>query len=89
MTDEDVIKTITSIHGLGMWSAKMYLIFVLNRQDVLPFEDVAFLQGYAWCYKTNKLDKDSITKKLKKLQPYRSIVARYLYKALDYGYTKE
>ena len=88
MTDEDAIKTLTSIHGIGTWSAKMYLIFVLNRQNVLPYEDMAFIQGYKWCYNTNKIDKESITKKLKKFEPYRSIVARYLYRALDGGFTK-
>ena len=88
MTDEEAIKTLTSIHGIGTWSAKMYLIFVLNRQDVLPYEDVAFLQGYSWCFKTKQLDKESVTKKMKKFIPYQSIVARYLYKALDWGYVK-
>lgn len=89
MNDHDAIKTLTSIHGVGTWSAKMYLIFVLNRQNVLPYEDMAFIQGYKWCYSTNKIDKESITKKFKKFEPYRSIVARYLYKALDSGFTKE
>lgn len=89
MNDEDAIKVLTSIHGIGTWSAKMYLIFVLNRQNILPYEDMAFIQGYKWCYNTNRIDKDSITKKFKKFEPYRSIVARYLYKALDGGFTKE
>ena len=53
MDDEDAIKTLTSIHGIGTWSAKMYLIFVLNRQNVLPYEGIAFIQGYKWCYNTN------------------------------------
>ena len=60
LSDNDAIKRLTSIHGIGSWSAKMYLIFVLNRQDILPYEDVAFLQSYYWCYKTNKLEKNSI-----------------------------
>ena len=88
MNDEEAIKALTSIHGIGTWSAKMYLIFVLNRQNVLPYEDMAFIQGYKWCYNTNKIDKDSITKKFKKFEPYRSIVTRYLYKALDGSFTK-
>lgn len=88
MNDEEAIKALTSIHGIGTWSAKMYLIFVLNRQNVLPYEDMAFIQGYKWCYNTNRIDKDSITKKFKKFEPYRSIVARYLYKALDDGFIR-
>ena len=88
LPNEDAIKQLTSIHGIGSWSAKMYLIFVLNRQNVLPYEDMAFIQGYKWCYNTDKIDKESIIKKFKKFEPYRSIVARYLYKALDGGFVR-
>lgn len=87
--DTTVFKKITSIRGLGSWSAKMYLIFVLNRQDILPYEDGAFLQSYMWLYNTTDIKPSSIKKKCKKWSPYSSIAARYLYKALDYGYTKE
>ena len=41
--DEEVIKELTSIRGIGKWTAKMYLLFVLDRQDILPIEDGAFL----------------------------------------------
>lgn len=89
MDDQTVFKKITSVRGLGSWSAKMYLIFVLNRQNILPFEDGAFLQSYSWLYKTDDLKPASIKKKCKKWEPYSSIAARYLYKALDNGYTKK
>lgn len=88
MDDEDAIKELTNINGIGTWSAKMYLIFVLNRQDILPYEDMAFIQGYKWCYKTSNLSKESITKRFNKFIPYRSIASRFLYRALDNGYTK-
>lgn len=87
--DEDVIKDLTSIKGIGQWTAKMFLIFVLNRNDILPYEDVAFLQSYQWLYKTNIIDKASVEKKCKKWKPYSSIAARYMYRALDTGLTKE
>lgn len=87
LTDEEIIKALTTIHGIGIWSAKMYLIFVLNKQDILPYEDMAFIQSFAWCYKTNKIDKASIDNKFQNLKPYRSIASRYLYKALDSGLT--
>lgn len=44
--DNEVAKQLTSIHGVGSWTAKMYLLFVLGRPDVLPYEDGAFLQTY-------------------------------------------
>jgi|GEM_PF-91091 len=89
LDDDDVIKALTSIRGLGIWSAKMYLIFVLNRNDVLPYEDAAFLQSYEWLYKTKDRSKEAVKKKCKKWKPYSSIAARYLYRALDEGLTKE
>lgn len=89
ISDEQIIKRLTLIHGIGNWTAKMYLIFVLNRPDILPFEDGAFLQVYRWMYKTDDCTKTSITKRCKKWKPYSSLASRYLYRALDYGFTKK
>lgn len=88
MTDAEVMSKLTSIRGIGSWTAKMYLIFILNRQDVLPFEDGAFLQAYRWLYKIDDTKPSSIKNKCQKWRPYSSIAARFLYKALDSGYTK-
>ena len=89
MSDEEVFEKLTQLKGIGAWTAKMYLIFVLDRQDILPIEDVAFLQSYKWMYKTDDVSKLSVVKKCKKWSPYSSIAARYLYRALDMGLTKE
>lgn len=89
MSDEAVIEKLTSLRGIGNWTAKMYLIFVLNRQDVLPFEDGAFLQSYRWLYKTIDSAPASVKKKCAKWKPYSSIAARYLYRVLDLGLTRE
>lgn len=89
LTDDAILKELVNLPGIGMWTAKMYLIFVLDRQDILPFEDVAFLQSYKWLYKTTDISRASIEKRCKKWKPYSSIAARYLYRALDMGFTKE
>lgn len=89
MDDIAVTKELTQLKGVGNWTAKMFLIFVLNRQDILPFEDVAFLQGYAWAYKTNDFSPSSVKSKCKKWKPHSSIAARYMYRALDAGLTRE
>lgn len=89
MPDADVLHALTSVHGIGMWTAKMYLLFALNRQDILPFEDAAFLQGYGWAYKTTDYSPAAVQKKCRKWKPYSSIAARYMYLALDRGLTKE
>lgn len=89
LPDEEVFKKLIEIRGIGPWTAKMYLMFVLDRSNVLPYEDVAFLQVYRWAYKTSDFSPAAIQEKCKKWQPYSSIAARYMYKALDAGFTKE
>jgi len=53
MSDENVIKCLTAIKGIGNWTAKMYLIFFLQRDDVLPYEDGAFIQSYRYSFQSN------------------------------------
>ena len=89
MSDNEVINKLTSIKGIGMWTAKMYLIFVLDRQNILPTEDAAFIQSYCWLYKTENPTKKDIIRKCAKWSPYSSIASRYLYRALDLGLTKQ
>lgn len=89
MSDQAIIQELTQVKGIGNWSAKMYLIFSLDRPDVLPYEDLAFLQAYGWIYKTDNYSARSVQKKCRKWRPYCSIAARYLYRALDNGLTNE
>ena len=89
LPDKEVIQILTQIRGIGSWTSKMYLIFALNRLDVLPFEDGAFLQSYRWLYNTVETTPEIIKKKCNKWKPYSSLAARYMYRALDSGLTKE
>jgi DNA-3-methyladenine glycosylase II len=88
MPDSEVISRLTSLRGIGPWSAKMYLIFALGRLNVLPYEDGAFLQVYKWLYDTNDLKPSAIKKVCAPWSPYASLAARYLYRALDEGLTQ-
>lgn len=88
LPDEEILKALTSIKGIGTWTAKMALIFVFERENILPYEDVAFLQGYKWLYNTSEVHKKFVIQKCKKWSPYASLAARYLYRAVDMGLTK-
>lgn len=88
MSDNDFITSLTSIYGIGTCTTKMFFIFSLNRSNVLPYEDVAFLQGYKWVYSINETDYSSVHKKCRKWSPYASIATRYMYKAVDLELTK-
>ena len=84
-TNEEIVNSICCIHGVGNWTAKMFLIFVLDRLDVLPYEDGAFISAYSRVYKfeDKTRDKRNIRKKCKIWGPYSSIAARYLYRYYD------
>jgi DNA-3-methyladenine glycosylase II len=88
LSDEDAYKKLMSIRGIGNWTASMYLLFVKNSQDVLPYDDAAFLQTFKWLYKKQKVNKNIVQNKCHKWSPYSSLGARYFYKALDTGLTK-
>ena len=57
----------------------MYLIFGLNRLDILPFGDGVFLQVYRWMYKTDDTSRKAVEQKCQKWKPYSAITARFLY----------
>ena len=89
LPDSDVIKEMTKLRGIGDWTAKMYLMFVLDRPNIIPVEDGAFLQVYRWVYKTDDCSEKAVYKKCKKWSPYSTIASRFFYRALDAGMTKE
>lgn len=88
MTDEEVVRYLMAIKGVGIWTSKMYLLFFLKRDDVLPVEDVAFLQAFKWLYGIKNPSRDTIERRCKKWKPYSSLASRYMYRALDTGLTK-
>lgn len=85
MSDEGVMSKLTSLRGIGNWTAKMYLIFVLDREDVLPFEDGAFLQAYRWLYQSSDCSRRAVEATCTPWKPHSSTAARFLYHALDAG----
>lgn len=85
LSDEEILRRLTSIRGIGPWTAKMYLLFVLQREDILPFEDGAFMQSFRWLYGLKNPSSETVIKRCRKWKPYSSIAARYMYRALDMG----
>ena len=88
LSDGEIMARLTALRGIGPWTAKMYLLAVLRRQDVLPFEDGAFMQSFRWLYGLRAPDRETVLRRCKKWKPYSSVAALYLYRALDMGMTK-
>ncbi|MCC6963157.1 MAG: DNA-3-methyladenine glycosylase 2 family protein [candidate division Zixibacteria bacterium] len=78
LSDERVRAAITSVNGLGAWSADMYLIFVLNRPNVLPTLDVGVRNGVELVYGTRP-DAEQFAALQQLWAPYCSIACWYLW----------
>jgi DNA-3-methyladenine glycosylase II len=87
LSDDEIIKLLSEIKGVGKWTVQMILMFTLQRQDVLPVDDLGIQQGMYMLY---DLDKENIKDLKKQMEataeawrPYRSIVSRYIWRYKD------
>ena len=84
MADEDVITTLTQVKGIGRWTAEMFLMFHLQRPDVLPLGDLGVVTGFARIYGDGRrLAADEMTAHAEIWRPYRSIGSWYMWRALE------
>jgi DNA-3-methyladenine glycosylase II len=84
MSDEEVIKHLTQVKGVGVWTAQMFLMFTLKRPNVLPTGDFGIQMAMKTHYNKRKLPKPLHMEKIAKAwEPYRSIACWYLWKSMD------
>lgn len=86
LPDEDILKRLTQIKGVGTWTVQMILIFALGRKDILPIADLAIRQSMQQLYgieaKGKQLEKEMV-RIAEKWRPYRSVASRYLWRWRD------
>jgi DNA-3-methyladenine glycosylase II len=79
--DEGVIAAITAVKGLGRWSAEMFLMFRLNRPDILPVGDLGIVKGMQRLFGMKRRPAVRTMMRLAEpWRPYRSIAAWYLWR---------
>lgn len=84
MTDERVIDTLSSVRGIGPWSAQMFLMHELGRLDVWPTGDLGVRSGYAKAYNLRSAPTPGRLQELgERFRPYRSVAAWYCWRAVD------
>ena len=84
LSNDDIIKTLTSIKGIGPWTAEMFLIFTLKRPDVFPLTDLGIQKGFKMFFSMDKMPSMSLMKdESHKWKPYRTIVSLYLWFAVE------
>ncbi|HXD18937.1 MAG TPA: DNA-3-methyladenine glycosylase [Vicinamibacterales bacterium] len=90
MDDEAVIETLTQVKGVGRWTAEMFLIFRLQRPDVLPVGDLGIVKAVQRAYKLRKAPSpDRLTRIGEAWRPYRSVACWYLWASLNNDPTKD
>lgn len=84
LEDEAVVDTLTQVKGIGRWTAEMFLMFHLQRPDVLPLGDLGVITGFAKVYGGGtRLSLDDMTAHAETWRPYRSIGSWYMWRALE------
>lgn len=80
--DAAVVAELTDIRGVGDWTAKMFLLFCLGREDVFPVEDLGIRRGMERLYGED-LTRSEMVERAEPWRPYRSYASRYLWRATD------
>lgn len=84
LDDDAVVDRLTEIRGIGAWTARMYLLFVLGREDVLPLGDLAIRRGITALYGNGAdLSRDEMRDVAEQWRPYRSYGVRYVWREYE------
>ena len=82
--DKEVIECLTTIKGVGPWTAEMFLMFTLNRPDVFPVTDLGIQKGFQLFFQLDKLPRpDQMMEKAESWRPYRTLASWYLWRIVE------
>jgi DNA-3-methyladenine glycosylase II len=84
LPDEEIVRELTLVRGIGRWTAEMFLMFQLGRLDVWPVGDYGVRKGYALLFGHDELPTPKALMELgEPFRPYRSVAAWYCWRAAD------
>ena len=84
MSDEELIDELTQVHGIGRWTAEMFLIFYMMRPDVFPLADLGLQKAMRLHYNRGRpLGARKLATLDKRWQPWRSVATWYMWRSLD------
>lgn len=81
MSDEDAIRALSSLRGVGVWTAEMILLFCMQRPDVFSYDDLAIQRGLRMVYHHRRIDRKLFEKYRRRFSPYGSVASLYLWAA--------
>ena len=79
LSDEDVIRELTKLKGVGVWTAEMILLFCLQRPNVFSFDDLAIQRGLRMLYHHRRIDRKLFEKYRRRFSPCCSVASLYLW----------
>jgi DNA-3-methyladenine glycosylase II len=82
-SDDEIIARLSSVRGIGPWSAQMFLIFQLRRLDVWPVADLGVRHGYGLAWKVPTPSARELEPLGEPYRPYRTVVAWYCWRAAE------
>lgn len=80
LSDKEVINKLSSLHGIGVWTAEMLLLNSMERPDVLSWGDMAIRRGIIKLYGLSELTKEQFCEYKNRYSPYGSVASIYLWK---------
>jgi DNA-3-methyladenine glycosylase II len=84
LSDEELVKRLVSVRGIGAWTVEMFLIFRLGRPDVLPIHDLGVQKGWAITYGKKHMPKPKQLLAFgERWRPYRTIASWYMWRACE------
>lgn len=79
MPDDEAIRYLASLKGIGVWTAEMLLLFCLQRPDILSYDDLAIQRGMRMVYHHRKIDRKLFEKYRRRLSPCCSVASLYFW----------
>ena len=79
MGDADAIRALSSLKGIGVWTAEMILLFCLQRPDIFSYDDLAIRRGLRMVYRHRRIDRALFEKYRRRFHPYGSVASLYLW----------
>jgi len=84
MSNEDIVKNLIQVKGIGLWTAEMFLMFSMGREDVFSFGDVGLRNGLMKLYGfKDKPSNEEIEKIVSKWTPYKTYGSMLLWRSLE------
>ncbi len=79
MSDDEAIRALSELRGIGVWTAEMILLFSLQRENIFSYDDLAIQRGLRMLYRHKRIDRALFEKYRRRFSPYCSVASLYLW----------